>query len=93
MSEGAKDVRHCLEMEIVSLSVSTASNSSRKQGKRCVAYGCSNCSTNCTMSMLSLPGKMPSEKERFSPLQKSWIDFINKRRQFETKKLQNLTNR
>ena len=77
MSEGAKDVRHCLEMEIASLSVSTASNSSRKQGKRCVAYGCSNCSTNCTMSMLSLPGKMPREKERFSPLQNNFLRFDN----------------
>ena len=32
-----------------------------------------------------LPGKMPAEGERFTALQKAWIEFINRRRKLDTK--------
>lgn len=69
MSEGSENVKHGFEVEITNSEASKKLKTSRKKvGKRCMAYGCGNCTANCTMSMHSLPGKMPGERERFSPL-------------------------
>lgn len=60
----------------------------RKEGKRCVSYGCGNTSYN-GFYVHKLPDKMPTcQLERFRALQKSWVDFIGRKRKFDMKDAQ-----
>ncbi|XP_034049050.1 uncharacterized protein LOC117530231 [Thalassophryne amazonica] len=56
----------------------------RRTGPRCVVYGCSN-EAQHGYFMHKLPGKKPSGQERYNPLQRAWISFIGRKRQFDTK--------
>ena len=56
----------------------------RKKGSRCIAFGCSNTSYD-GFSIHNMPGKMPDKGERFTTLQKAWINFISRKRKFDIK--------
>ena len=56
----------------------------RSSGLRCLAYGCSHTYQDGYFIHV-MPGKMPTETERFTAHQKSWLDFIRKRRKMEGK--------
>ena len=83
-SKGEKVVVAADVLATGSTSTKKSSSTSRKIGRRCNAYGCSNTSRD-GFFVHDMPGKMPSGSERFSPLQKSWVDFIGRKRKFDTK--------
>lgn len=57
----------------------------RWSGNRCMAFGCSNTAQGSGFFIHEMPGKMPANAgERFTPFQKAWLDFIGKKRKFDS---------
>lgn len=58
--------------------------SSSRSGNRCMVYGCSHTSTDGYI-IHRMPGQMPGPNVRYTPIQKMWVDFLLKRRNFNPK--------